>query len=93
MKNKINKEAAGDQETNPANQQNIEEKLAQAKNKTDTAPDEFISPSADTDQPMDGHVVNDAVLFGEDHATMNIDKLGEKGNKPGKQNPIDKGNL
>ena len=33
----------------------------------DTAPDEHISPKADTDQPIDGQVLNDAVLRGEPH--------------------------
>jgi hypothetical protein len=33
----------------------------------DTAPDEHISPKADTDEPIDGQVLNDAVLRGEPH--------------------------
>jgi len=50
------------------------------KRDTDTEPDEFIGPDADTDIPQDGSVKNDAVLRGEDHADVNekIDKLPKK---------------
>jgi hypothetical protein len=41
-----------------------------AKNDTDTEPDEFIGPEADTDQPINGEVINDAVLRGEPHANI-----------------------
>lgn len=42
------------------------------KNDTDTEPDEFIGTNADTDQPIDGQVINDAVLRGEPHANTEI---------------------
>jgi hypothetical protein len=45
------------------------------KNDTDTEPDEFIGPDADTDLPIDGQVVNDAVLRGEPHADNDIKNL------------------
>jgi hypothetical protein len=72
--------------------ENIEKVEAPLQNKTDTAPDEFISPNADTDQPLDGHIMNDAVLFGESHADLDIDKLADK-NKANKSIKRDKGNL
>lgn len=68
---------------------NIEDEKKRMKNTTDTAPDEFISPNADTDQPMDGHVVNDAVLFGEDHAQFKVDDVPENKDKPGKKQKKD----
>jgi hypothetical protein len=43
----------------------LNDKLKKEKNNTDTAPDEFLSPKADTDQPIDGQVLNDGVLRGE----------------------------
>ena len=43
----------------------VADNLEKEKNKTDTAPDEFLSPRADTDQPVDGQVLNDAALRGE----------------------------
>ena len=55
---------------------NPDEKKATAKTDTDTEPDEFLGPNADTDQPIEGQVINDAVLRGEDHAD-DIDKLME----------------
>jgi hypothetical protein len=48
---------------------------ARLQNKSDTAPDEFIAPTADTDQPFDDGIVNDATLRGEDHRDDNIDNL------------------
>ena len=72
--------------------EDIEKIEAPLQNKSDTAPDEFIAPNADTDQPLDGHIMNDAVLFGEGHADMNIDELAEKNKKQGRH-PRDKGNL
>jgi hypothetical protein len=59
------------------NNVNVELQKALQKRDTDTAPDEFIGPDADTDQPLDGTVINDAVLRGEDHADENekINKL------------------
>jgi hypothetical protein len=82
----------GGQEPKPAN---VEKEKKQMENTTDTAPDEFISPNADTDQPMDGHVVNDAVLFGEAHAQYDIDNLPENKDKQGKpqKKDVEKGKL
>lgn len=60
------------------NDYNPDEKKATAKTDSDTEPDEFLGPNADTDQPIDGEVINDAVLRGEDHAD-DIDKLMEAG--------------
>jgi hypothetical protein len=59
---------------------NVELKKELQKRDTDTGPDEFIGPDADTDVPLDGSVKNDAVLRGEDHADENekIDKLPPK---------------
>jgi hypothetical protein len=50
------------------NNVNVELQKKLQQRDTDTAPDEFIGPDADTDEPMDGTVVNDAVLRGEPHA-------------------------
>jgi hypothetical protein len=49
-------------------------KASQIKNDAgpDTAPDEHISPKADTDVPIDGQILNDAVLRGEPHDESNI---------------------
>jgi hypothetical protein len=65
------------------------------KNDTDTEPDEFIGPDADTDLPIDGQVVNDAVLRGEPHADSDIDNLPlpDKNRKPGIPPKKDTGNL
>lgn len=64
------------------NDRNLEQEKKAGKNETDTAPDEFIAPNADTDVPLDGKgIVNDAVLHGEDHPT---DKPENK-NQAGKQ--------
>jgi hypothetical protein len=59
------------------NNVNVELQKELQKRDTDTGPDEFIGPDADTDLPTDGSVKNDAVLRGEDHADENekIDKL------------------
>ncbi len=61
-------------------QNNVNDQLKKElqKRDTDTAPDEFIGPDADTDLPIDGSVVNDAVLRGEPHAD---DKLNEQPDK------------
>jgi hypothetical protein len=63
-------------------QNNINDDLLKElqKRDTDTAPDEFIGPEADTDVPLDGSVENDAVLRGEDHADEKekLDKLPPK---------------
>ena len=60
-------------------QNNINDDLLKElqKRDTDTEPDEFIGPDADTDIPSDGSVENDAVLRGEDHADEKekLDKL------------------
>ena len=63
--------------TEEKNNVNVELQKELQKRDTDTAPDEFIGPDADTDQPLDGTVINDAVLRGEDHADENekINKL------------------
>lgn len=56
-----------------------QEKIA-GKNQTDTAPDEFIAPNADTDLPLEGEgIVNDAVLRGEDHENDKVEKKQEPG--------------
>lgn len=62
------------------NNVNVELQKELQKRDTDTEPDEFIGPEADTDVPLDGSVKNDAVLRGEDHADENekIDKLPKK---------------
>jgi hypothetical protein len=62
------------------NNVNVELQKELQKRDTDTEPDEFIGPEADTDVPLDGSVKNDAVLRGEDHADENekIDKLPPK---------------
>lgn len=52
----------------PDSDLNIANKKARGVNETDTAPDEFIGPNADTDQPVDGQIINDAVLRGEPKA-------------------------
>jgi hypothetical protein len=64
------------------------------KNDTDTEPDEFIGTDADTDLPIDGQVINDAVLRGEPHADDIINlPLPGKNKKPGKPSPKDAGKL
>jgi hypothetical protein len=57
---------------------NLSKEEARLQNKSDTAPDEFIAPDADTDQPLDDGIVNDATLRGEDHQDDNIDNLEAK---------------
>ncbi|HEY8895541.1 MAG TPA: hypothetical protein VIM79_12025 [Niastella sp.] len=65
-----------------ANDRNLEQEKKAGKNQTDTAPDEFISPNADTDLPLEGEgIVNDAVLRGEDHENdkpENKDQAGKQ---------------
>ena len=65
-----------------ADDRNLEREKKAGKNETDTAPDEFIAPNADTDVPLDGEgIVNDAVLRGENHQTdkpENKDQAGKK---------------
>jgi hypothetical protein len=56
-----------DNAVKPVNNRDAEKEKA-GKNQTDTAPDEFIAPNADTDVPLNNEgIVNDAVLRGEDH--------------------------
>lgn len=74
-KQELKQQAPGSNEEKLANESNPEKDKTQRKNDTDTEPDEFISPNADTDQPLDGHVANDAVLSGEDNTNYRIDNL------------------
>lgn len=61
------------------NNSNLQQEKGQAKNDSDTEPDEFIAPNADTDQPLDGKgIVNDAVLGGEDHQNIKTENKPEK---------------
>lgn len=58
----------GKQKEKAVKDRNLEQEEITGRNQPDTAPDEFIAPNADTDQPLDGKgIVNDAVLGGEDH--------------------------
>jgi hypothetical protein len=70
------------QKDKAANDRNLEQEKKAGKNQTDTAPDEFIAPNADTDVPLEGEgIVNDAVLRGEDHENdkpENKDQAGKK---------------
>jgi len=70
------------QKDKAANDRNLEQEKKAGKNQTDTAPDEFISPNADTDVPLEGEgIVNDAVLRGEDHENdkpENKDQAGKQ---------------
>lgn len=59
--------AASDEGVKMSAGKGLNDKLEKAKNNTDTAPDEFLSPKADTDLPIDGQVLNDASLRGEMH--------------------------
>jgi hypothetical protein len=60
------KKGASEKTAKPGSKRNQEK--AAGTNVTDTAPDEFIAPNADTDLPLEGEgIVNDAVLRGEDH--------------------------
>jgi hypothetical protein len=57
-----------EKEKKTASAPNLQQEKELAKSDSDTAPDEFIAPNADTDQPLEGKgIVNDAVLGGEDH--------------------------
>ena len=72
----------GTQKEKAANDRNLEQEKKAGKNQTDTAPDEFIAPNADTDVPLEGEgIVNDAVLRGEDHENdkpENKDQAGKQ---------------
>jgi hypothetical protein len=62
-----------------ANDPNRQREKELTKNDSDTAPDEFIAPNADTDQPLDDKgIVNDAVLGGEDHQNIDFEEKQEK---------------
>ena len=71
-------------ETKQGNDDRVNKEEPQLKNDSDTEPDEFIGPDADTDLPIDGQVVNDAVLRGEPHANDDIKNLPlpDKNKKP-----------
>lgn len=72
--NKQKEKAARDRE--------LEQEKISGKNEPDTAPDEFIAPNADTDQPLDGKgIVNDAVLGGEDHQNIQPDPKPKENKK------------
>jgi hypothetical protein len=85
----------GDNEQKLANENFPDKDKMQRKNDTDTEPDEFISPNADTDQPLDRHVSNDAVLSGEDNTNYRIDNLPDNKKEQGKpqKKDIDKSGL
>lgn len=80
MTTKNKKQVPEQPDKKETNNVNVELLKELQKRDTDTAPDEFIGPDADTDVPIDGAVKNDAVLRGEDHADENekIDKLPVK---------------
>lgn len=76
-------------ETKPENDNPVIKGKNPVKNDTDTEPDEFIGTNADTDQPINGQVINDAVLRGEPHANTEInlpapDKKNRRGIPPKK---------
>jgi hypothetical protein len=72
--------APGVNETKSENERKLEQQKVTGKNDTDTEPDEFIAPNADTDTPLDGKgIVNDAVLGGEDHTSEKFENEPEKG--------------
>lgn len=65
-----------------ARDRKLEPEKSAGKNQTDTAPDEFIAPNADTDVPLDNEgIVNDAVLRGEDHENDKVEPKQETGKK------------
>jgi hypothetical protein len=79
----VQKPATNLNETKQGNDNNVINKESPVKNDTDTEPDEFIGPDADTDLPIDGEVVNDAVLRGEPHhANDEIKNFPDQDNKP-----------
>jgi hypothetical protein len=66
---------SGANEPKSENERKLQQQKVLTKNDSDTEPDEFIAPNADTDQPLDGKgIVNDAVLGGEDHTDIDVDK-------------------
>ena len=74
-----NKKATGNNDVKSDNERKLEQEKITGKNDTDTEPDEFIAPNADTDTPLEGKgIVNDAVLGGEDHGSENFEKKPEK---------------
>ena len=68
MTTKNEKQAPKKPDKKEMNNVNVELQKELQKRDTDTAPDEFIGPDADTDVPLDNSVENDAVLRGEPHA-------------------------
>jgi hypothetical protein len=84
LQEEVQKPEADLNESNPGSGNPGNKKENPVKNDTDTEPDEFIGPDADTDLPIDGQVVNDAVLRGEPHADNDIDNLPlpDKNKKP-----------
>lgn len=71
--------ATGGNKTRPGDDRNLEQEKVAGKNDSDTEPDEFIAPNADTDQPLEGKgIVNDAVLGGEDHGNPIAEKKQER---------------
>ena len=68
-----------EKEKKATNTPNLQQEKELAKSDSDTAPDEFIAPNADTDTPLEGKgIVNDAVLGGEGHKSENFEKKDEK---------------
>jgi hypothetical protein len=59
-------------EKRPGDKINVDPKKIPPQTDSDVEPDEFIGTNADTDQPLDGQVTNDAVLRGEPHADDNL---------------------
>jgi hypothetical protein len=65
----LNEQAQGADKNKPGNKMNVDQEKTTTKGpEPDTEPDEFISPNADTDLPINGEVINDAVLRGEPKA-------------------------
>jgi hypothetical protein len=72
----------GEKEKKTGNNPNLQQEKELARNDLDTAPDEFIAPNADTDQPLEGKgIVNDSVLGGEDHKDESFKKTPGKEKK------------
>ena len=95
LKDEVKKRETDVNETKSDQDNNDIQKINPVKNDTDTEPDEFIGPDADTDLPIDGQVVNDAVLRGEPHADNDIKNLPlpDKNKKPAIPSNKDAGNL
>lgn len=68
------------QKEKAAKDRKLEQEKIAGKNQTDTAPDEFIAPNADTDLPLENEgIVNDAVLRGEDHENDKAENQAKTG--------------